>query len=165
MKLKEDDGIVLLTLILDDKNNGVVQKLIDNQTNYGASDSSIVKQESLNISGNKAMYVRSRNTNQERMDIYLGNNATLSMARMYKDNWRRSFEGWAEKGWIFYSDLKKNVKKWNPSKAIPPKKASSYVSSPNSKKVEAKEIEKVEDDSIVSDSDVDSAVNLLKSFF
>jgi hypothetical protein len=162
---RENDDVILLTLILNDKNKGVVQRLIDDQSDYGSSNSTIIKQESVDVNGNKAMYIRSRNTNQERMDIYLTNNATLSMARMYKDDWRRSFEGWAQKGWISYRDLKKNIKNWNPSKPIPPKKASSYASSPSSEKT--KEVEEVheEDDSIVSDSDVDNAVNLLKSFF
>ncbi|WP_373001848.1 hypothetical protein [Sulfurimonas sp.] len=153
MESIENDDIILLTLILDDKNNGVVQRLIDDQTDYAGSNSSIVKQEHLDVSGNKAMYIHSRNTNQQRMDVYLGNNATLSMARMHREDWRRSFEGWAEKGWISYKSLKKNVKNWNPSKAIPAKKA------------EPEEIEEVEDDSGISGNDVDKAVNLLKSFF
>jgi len=151
IELQEDNALVLLTLILDDKNNGVVQKLIDDQSDHG-----IVKEDYLSVDGNKATYVHSRNTNQERMDVYLGNNATLSMARVYKDDWTRDFEGWAEKGWIFYSDLKQNVKNWNPSKAIPAKQTSS---------AEIEDVEEVEDDSGISSDDVDKAVNLFKSFF
>jgi hypothetical protein len=166
LEVDQDGGMVHLTLILNDKNNGVVQRLIDEQTEHGGSHSSLVREAYLDVSRNKAAYVHSRNTNQERMDVYLGNNATLSMARIYKDDWTRSFEGWAEKGWIFYSDLKKNVKNWNPSKPIPSKKTSSYSSSTSYKKTKVKEVKEVkEKESGISGNDVDKAVDLLKSFF
>ncbi|WP_294963712.1 hypothetical protein [Sulfurimonas sp.] len=157
--------LIHLKLILNDKSKGIVQKLIDDQTDYAGNDSTIVRQEQLNIGGSKAMYIHSRNTNQQRMDVYLPNNATLSMARMHKDDWARSFQGWAEKGWIFYSDLKQNVKNWNPSKPIPAKKASNYTSRASHKKAKVEEVQEVEEDSGISDNDVDKAVDLLKSFF
>lgn len=163
LEVDQEGGMVHLTLILNDKNNGVVQKLIDDQTDYAGSNSSIVRQEHLNIGGSKAMFIHSRNTNQQRMDVYLPNNATLSMARMHKHDWKRSFQGWAEKGWIFYSTLKKNVKNWNPSKPIPAKKTSNYTPSYSPKKVQ--EPKKVKEDSGVSSDDVGKAVNLLKGFF
>jgi len=157
---------VHMELILNDKSKGIVQKLIDGQTNYAGNDSSLVSQANKSVSSNKAMYVHSRNTNQERMDIYINANTTLCLARMYKSDWRRSFEGWAEKGWIFYGTLKKNAANWDSSKPIPAKKASSYTSRASNDDVEVNEPEEVvEDDSGISDNDVDKAVNLLKSFF
>jgi hypothetical protein len=167
--LENNEGRIYLTLFLDDKNKGIVQKLIDGQSNYGASDSTLVSQASKDISGNKAMYIHSRNTNQERMDIYLANGATLCMARVYKDSWRRSFEGWSEKGWIFYKSLNNNIKNWNPSKSIPAKIKSNYKSQEVNVDTDAEtETEVQEEDASatgVLGEDMDKAVNLLKSFF
>jgi len=153
-----------LTLILDDKGKGIVKKLVDFQIDEASNTSSIIRKEyGGKIMGNTTYYAHSRNTNQERLDVYLGDNATLCMARMYKDNWNRSFFDWANRGWISYRNLKKNIKNWNPSKPIPPKKASNYTSSSSPKKV--KEVKEVEDDSSILDGDVDEAINMLKSFF
>ena len=172
LEVNQNGDRVNLTLILNDKNNGIVKKLIDKQTDHGGSDSSLVSEAHLNVSGNKALYAHSRNTNQERMDVYLGNGATLSMARMKNGDWARDFEGWAEKGWIFYKSLKKNVKNWDPSTPVPAKTESNYQSrhqdadsDADEQVEEAQEVEEGSSSSGVSGGDIDQAVNLLKSFF
>jgi hypothetical protein len=166
LEVNQEGDRVHLTLILDDKNKGIVENIVGGKINNGPNHQNIRGlQYGGNAMGNTTFYAHFLDTNQERIDVYLKNNATLCIARMYKDNWSRSFYDWAKRGWINYNKLNQNVKNWNPSKPIPSKKSSDYTSSSSPKKAKVEDVEEVEDDSGISGNDVDKAVNMLKSFF
>lgn len=166
-----------LTLNLNDQYKGTIKKAMDNGAlhNNSLEGSTILKSEHILINAHyKGYYALFKETNQERMEIFISDNATLTITRINDKSWQRSLQGWAEKGWIQYKTLKRNAENLNHNAPIPPKQQRAKLSknvennpqnnnSNNENKDSDSPLNNIMDN--IKTEDLNKAVDMFKSLF